>query len=43
MSQELKTFTIELKSLDQEIGSPVIAGAGDVNGCTLRVVFTQKA
>lgn len=43
MSQELKTFTIELKSLDQEIGSPVIAGAGDVNGCALRVVFTQKA
>lgn len=43
MSQELKTYTINMKSLDQDITSPVIAGAGDVNGATLRVVFTQKA
>lgn len=43
MSQELKTFTIEMKSLDQAIDSPIIAGSGDVNGCMLRVVFTQKA
>lgn len=43
MSQELKTYTINMKSLDQDIASPVIAGAGDVNGATLRVVFTQKA
>lgn len=43
MAQELKTFTVEMKSLDQEIRSPVIAGAGDVNGHVLRVVFTQKA
>ena len=43
MSQELKTFTIDLKSLDQTIDSPILAGAGDVNGYVLRVVFTQKA
>lgn len=43
MAQELKTFTINMKSLDQELDSPILAGSGDVNGCTLRVVFTQKA
>lgn len=43
MATELKTFTIEMKSLDQAIDSPVIAGAGDVNGCKLRVMFTQRA
>lgn len=43
MATELKTFTIEMKSLDQAIDSPVIAGSGDVNGCKLRVVFTQRA
>lgn len=41
--QELKAFTINMKSLDQEIEDPIIAGAGDANGRTLRIVFTQEA
>lgn len=40
---ELKTYTLNLKSLDQYIDNPVIAGSGDVNGYTLRVIFTQVA
>lgn len=43
MSDELKTTTINLKSLDQNIPDPVIVGAGDANGRTLRVIFTQQA
>lgn len=42
-STELKVFTINMKSLDQNIDDPIIAGAGDANGRTLRIVFTQKA
>lgn len=41
--QELRAFTINMKSLDQEIEDPIIAGAGDANGRTLRIVFTQEA
>lgn len=32
MRDELKTYTLNLKSLDQEINDPIIAGSGDVNG-----------
>lgn len=41
--QELKRFTINLKSLDQDISEPVIVGAGDANGRTLSVILTQEA
>lgn len=41
--QELRTFTINMKSLDQEIDDPVVAGGGDANGRTLRIIFTQEA
>ncbi len=43
MSQELKSFTINLKSLDQAIESPVLAGAGDANGYSLKVIVSQQA
>ncbi len=43
MAQELKTFTVNMKSLDQDIDDPVVVGAGDVNGRTLRIIFTQEA
>lgn len=43
MAQELKAFTVNMKSLDQDIPDPVIAGAGDANGRTFRVIFTQEA
>lgn len=32
MRDELKTYTLNLKSLNQEIKDPIIAGSGDVNG-----------
>lgn len=43
MPKELKAFTVNLKSLDQDIDDPIIAGAGDANGRTFRVIFTQEA
>lgn len=43
MAKELKTFTLNMKSLDQEISSPILIGAGDANGRTFRIVFTQQA
>ena len=43
MSQELKSFVINLKSLDQAIESPILAGAGDANGYSLKVVVSQQA
>ena len=43
MTQELKTFTVNMKSLDQDIPDPVVAGAGDANGRTFRIIFTQEA
>lgn len=41
--QELKRFTINLKSLDQDIHDPIVVGAGDADGRTLSVIFTQEA
>lgn len=43
MSDELKLFTINMKSLSQAIEDPIVAGSGDANGHTLRVIFTQHA
>lgn len=43
MPQELKAFTVNLKSLDQNIDDPIVAGAGDANGRTFRLIFTQEA
>lgn len=40
---QLKKYTVNLKSLDQAIGDPIVAGAGDANGRTLRVLFSQEA
>lgn len=41
--QELKANVINFKSLDQDIKDPIVAGAGDVNGRTLKLIFTQEA
>lgn len=43
MSQELRTFTVNLKSMDQDIPDLIVAGAGDANGRTFRVIFDQEA
>jgi hypothetical protein len=43
MANELKATVINMKSLNQNILDPVIVGAGDANGRTLRVIFTQEA
>ena len=43
MAEELRATTVNLKDLDQEIVDPVVVGAGDAGGRTLRVIFTQKA
>ena len=43
MSQELRTFTVNLKSMDQDIPDPIVAGASDANGRTFRVIFDQEA
>ena len=43
MADELKTTVINMKSLSQNIPDPVIIGAGDANGRTLRIIFTQEA
>lgn len=43
MANELKATIINMKSLSQNIVDPVVVGAGDANGRTLRVIFTQEA
>lgn len=43
MPTELKAFTVNMKSMDQDIDDPIIAGAGDANGRTFRIIFTQEA
>jgi hypothetical protein len=43
MADELKVFTVNLKSMDQNIDDPIVAGAGDANGRTFRIVFSQEA
>ena len=39
MSQELKTVTVNLKSLDQDIQDPIVASGADANGRTFRIIF----
>lgn len=43
MSQELRAFTVNLKSMDQDIPDPIVAGAGDADGRTFRIIFDQEA
>lgn len=43
MAQELRTVTVNMKSFDQDIPDPIVAGGGDADGRTLRVVFSQEA
>lgn len=43
MTKELRTFVLDMKSLDQKIQSPILIGAGDANGRTFRIIFTQEA
>ena len=43
MPQELKTITVNLKSLGQDIVDPIVQGGGDANGRTFRIIFTQEA
>jgi hypothetical protein len=43
VSQELKAFVINMKSLYQDIEDPIVVGGGDSNGRSLRVIFTQEA
>lgn len=43
MAAELRRNVINMKSLDQNIKDPIIAGGGDANGRSLVVIFTQEA
>ena len=43
MPTELKNFVVNMKSLSQDIEDPIIQGAGDANGRTFRIIFTQEA
>ena len=43
MANELKATVINMKSLNQNIPDPIVVGAGDANGRTLRIIFTQEA
>ena len=40
---ELKTFTVNMKSMDQDIDDLIIAGAGYANGRSFRAIFAQEA
>lgn len=40
---QLRKFTINMKTLDQPVGDPIVAGAGDANGRSLVVLFSQEA
>lgn len=43
MANELKATVVNMKHLSQNIDDPVVVGAADANGRTLRVIFTQEA
>lgn len=43
MNIELKATVVNMKTLTQEIEDPIVNGAADVKGRTLRVIFTQEA
>lgn len=42
MPQELKTLTINLKSLDQDIPDPITVGGANANGRTFRILILTK-
>lgn len=43
MANELKTTVINMKTLSQDIANPILVGAADAEGCSLRIIFTQEA
>lgn len=43
MARELKATVINMKHLSQNIDDPIIIGAGDADGRSLRIIFTQEA
>ena len=43
MTRELKPTVINMKYLSQEIEEPIVIGAADANGRSLRIIFTQEA
>lgn len=43
MAQQLRTLTVNIKSLDQDISDPVIAGAADAAGRTFKLIFDEEA
>lgn len=43
MGNELKATVINMKSLSQNIEDPIVVGAGDAAGRSLRIIFTQEA
>lgn len=43
MSVELKATVVNMKTLSQKIEDPIINGAADARGRTLRIIFTQEA
>lgn len=43
MAQQLRATTIDLKSFDQDIPDPIVAGGADADGRTFRILFDQEA
>ena len=43
MATELKATVINMKTLSQDIPDPIVVGAADVEGRSLRIIFTQEA
>ena len=43
MAQELRTFTVNMKSFDQDIPDPIVVGGADADGRTFRLIFSQEA
>ena len=43
MANELKATVVNMKHLSQNIDDPIVVGAADANGRTLRIIFTQEA
>lgn len=43
MASELRATVINMKRLSQDLPDPVVIGAGDREGCRLRIIFAQEA
>lgn len=43
MAQELRALTVNMKSFDQDIPDPIVAGGADADGRTFRLIFSQEA